>query len=241
MHIETPGERSSELVAALADVWERSVRATHDFLAEDDIVGLRPEAESGIAGVERLTVAYDGGAPCGFAGSQDGKLEMLFVAPEARGRGVGRALLAHAVEHAGVRTLDVNEQNPQAVGFYEHEGFVVAGRSPVHHRNHGRDGRQAGRQRGQQRPEQLGAGERQDEPELHEGGARRQERPAHGGPSELGPAPGLLPHGGGGGGGGDEAAGEPGEQQAALRADHPRCDVAGPADAGEGHHQEPDV
>ena len=129
MHIETPGERSSELVAALADVWERSVRATHDFLAEDDIVGLRPEAESGIAGVERLTVAYDGGAPCGFAGSQDGKLEMLFVAPEARGRGVGRALLAHAVEHAGVRTLDVNEQNPQAVGFYEHEGFVVAGRS----------------------------------------------------------------------------------------------------------------
>ena len=29
------------------------------------------------------------------------------------------------------RTLDVNEQNPQAVGFYEHEGFVVAGRSPV--------------------------------------------------------------------------------------------------------------
>ena len=120
MHIETPGERSSELVAALADVWERSVRATHDFLAEDDIVGLRPEAESGIAGVERLTVAYDGGAPCGFAGSQDGKLEMLFVAP-----------LAHAVEHARVRTLDVNEQNPQAVGFYEHEGFVVAGRSPV--------------------------------------------------------------------------------------------------------------
>ena len=128
---ETPGERSSELVAALVDVWERSVRATHDFLAEDDIVGLRPEAESGIAGVERLTVAYDGGAPCGFAGSQDGKLEMLFVAPEVRGRGVGRALLAHAVEHAGVRTLDVNEQNPQAVGFYEHEGFVVAGRSPV--------------------------------------------------------------------------------------------------------------
>ena len=58
-------------------------------------------------------------------------LGVLFVAPEARGRGVGRALLAHAVEHARVRTLDVNEQNPQAVGFYEHEGFVVAGRSPV--------------------------------------------------------------------------------------------------------------
>ena len=32
-------------------------------------------------------------------------LGVLFVAPEARGRGVGRALLAHAVEHARVRTL----------------------------------------------------------------------------------------------------------------------------------------
>ena len=80
------------------------------------------------AGIERDAVSY---THLGFAGSQDGKLEMLFVAPEVRGRGVGRALLAHAVEHAGVRTLDVNEQNPQAVGFYEHEGFVVAGRSPV--------------------------------------------------------------------------------------------------------------
>ena len=48
-----------------------------------------------------------------------------------RGGGVGRALLAYAVEHWDARTLDVNEQNPQAAGFYEHMGFVVEGRSPV--------------------------------------------------------------------------------------------------------------
>ena len=130
MHIETPSERPPELVAALVDVWERSVRATHDFLAEDDVAGLRPEVGPGVAGVAALAVAVaDAGAPCGFAGVQDGKLEMLFVAPEARGRGVGRALLAHAVERCGATTLDVNEQNPQASGFYEHEGYVVEGRS----------------------------------------------------------------------------------------------------------------
>ena len=131
MHIETPAERTPELVAALTDVWERSVRATHDFLSEEDVAELRPEVGPAIEGVAALAVAYADGAPCGFAGVQDGKLEMLFVAPEARGRGAGRALLAHAVECEGATTLDVNEQNPQALGFYEHAGFRVEGRSPL--------------------------------------------------------------------------------------------------------------
>ena len=131
MHIETPAERTPDLVAALTDVWEGSVRATHDFLVEDDIVGLRPEAAAGIEHVAALAVAYVDGAPCGFAGVQDGHLEMLFIAPESRGCGVGRALLAHAIEHEGAVTLDVNEQNAQAVGFYEHEGFAVESRSPL--------------------------------------------------------------------------------------------------------------
>ncbi|OUO90929.1 GNAT family N-acetyltransferase [Gordonibacter sp. An230] len=132
MRIETPEERSGELVAALVDIWERSVRATHDFLSEGDVALLRPEVGPGVEGVAALAVAYgDDGAPCGFAGVQDGKLEMLFVAPEIRGHGVGSALLSLAVERFGVETLDVNEQNPQAVGFYEHEGFVVVDRSPV--------------------------------------------------------------------------------------------------------------
>lgn len=135
MRIETPAERTPALVETLVDVWERSVRATHDFLSEDDIAGLRPEVGPGIVGVATLAVAVadDGavcnGEPCGFAGVQDGKLEMLFVAPEARGHGVGRALLAYAVERCNATTLDVNEQNPQAIGFYEHEGFAVVGRS----------------------------------------------------------------------------------------------------------------
>ena len=136
LRIEEPTKRPAELVEALAEVWEASVRATHGFLAEDDIVGMRPEVRAGLAGVAALALAREGddagaaaGAPVGFAGVEDGKLEMLFVAPEARGRGVGSALLAHAVHELGARALDVNEQNPQAVGFYRHEGFTVTGRS----------------------------------------------------------------------------------------------------------------
>lgn len=42
-----------------------------------------------------------------------------------RSRGLGRRLMTPAAERYGVRELTVNEQNPQAVGFYEHLGFSV--------------------------------------------------------------------------------------------------------------------
>lgn len=59
------------------------------------------------------------------------KLEMLFVAPDARGGGVGRQLVAHAIGQCGATMVDVNEQNEQAVGFYRKMGFVETGRSPL--------------------------------------------------------------------------------------------------------------
>lgn len=123
-----PARRDDELVEALAEVWERSVRATHAFLAEEDVVGMRPEVREGLRGIPLLAVAFAGETPLGFAGVAEGKLEMLFVDAAARGKGIGAALLRYAVERWGADRLDVNEQNPQARGFYEHEGFHVAGR-----------------------------------------------------------------------------------------------------------------
>ena len=53
-----PQGRAPELVGRLAQVWERSVRATHGFLSEDDIAGLLPEVASCLAAVGRLAVAW---------------------------------------------------------------------------------------------------------------------------------------------------------------------------------------
>ena len=63
-----------------------------------------------------------------FAGVAGDMLEMLFVAPGARGKGFGRQLVNYVTRHCGVRRVDVNEQNPQAAGFYERMGFRTAGR-----------------------------------------------------------------------------------------------------------------
>ena len=48
---------------------------------------------------------------------------MLFLSPEVRGKGLGKQLLQYGIETYNIQELTVNEQNPQAVGFYEHMGF----------------------------------------------------------------------------------------------------------------------
>ena len=77
-------------------------------------------------GVE-LVCVEDEGCIVGFIGMADGKIEMLFVDAERRGKGIGGVLMDHALRH-GVTSVDVNEQNRAALGFYESRGFKVSGR-----------------------------------------------------------------------------------------------------------------
>ena len=48
---------------------------------------------------------------------------MLFLLPAERGKGIGRKLVQYGILNYGIREVTVNEQNPQAVGFYKHLGF----------------------------------------------------------------------------------------------------------------------
>lgn len=110
-------------------VWRRSVAATHDFLTATDREEIAAAmADRYLPGVD-LWAAERDGRVLGFSGTGSGRLEMLFVDADARGGGVGTALLEHAVEHLGVTEVDVNEQNEQAAGFYARHGFTVVGRS----------------------------------------------------------------------------------------------------------------
>lgn len=111
-------------------LWEASVRATHDFLTEEDIDYFRPLILNEFLNAVELRCARNSeGAILGFTGVADGNIEMLFIHPGRRGEGIGKTLLLHAIREMNAVRVDVNEQNPQAVGFYEHMGFHCVGRS----------------------------------------------------------------------------------------------------------------
>lgn len=77
-----------------------------------------------IENVEYLIIAEkEFGEPVAFMGIDSNRLEMLFLSPEVRGKGLGKQLLQYGIETYNIQELTVNEQNPQAVGFYEHMGF----------------------------------------------------------------------------------------------------------------------
>lgn len=118
----------------LLRLWERSVRATHTFLAESDIDDLRPQVAEVLASdaVAWWVLASPGDMPIGFLGFVAPGIEALFIDPDHFRRGAGRRLVAHAQALARrTLTVDVNEQNPGAVRFYEALGFRVIGRSPT--------------------------------------------------------------------------------------------------------------
>lgn len=115
----------------LVEIWRSAVDATHHFLAEDDRAEIEEHLAPDYLPQVNLVVAERDGVAVGFAGTAERNLEMLFVDAAERGRGVGTTLLAHAVAQHRVVSVDVNEQNGQAVEFYQRRGFGVVDRSEV--------------------------------------------------------------------------------------------------------------
>ena len=115
----------------VVEVWEASVRATHHFVEDSDIEIFRPLVRGELPNIDLACVRDEKGAVAGFIGIAERKIEMLFIHPDWRGQGSGRRLIKYAVEEFGATTLDVNEQNDQALGFYLRMGFEVIGRSEL--------------------------------------------------------------------------------------------------------------
>jgi putative acetyltransferase len=116
----------------VVEVWDASVRATHHFLPEEDIAYFKPLILLVyLKAVDLRCVRNEYHSIIGFLGVAEEKIEMLFLRPDAIGQGIGKMLVEYAIKEMHVTKVDVNEQNPQAVGFYEHLGFKMVNRSAL--------------------------------------------------------------------------------------------------------------
>ena len=126
MKILEVADRTPDLINQLWEVWEKSVRATHLFLSDREIKNIKEYVPQALNGIAHLMIdAGEAGRAVAFMGIEDGTLEMLFISPEERGKGLGKRLIEYGIESYSVERLAVNEQNPQAKKFYEHMGFHV--------------------------------------------------------------------------------------------------------------------
>lgn len=126
MKIVLVKERTPLLIEQLLKVWENSVRTTHLFLSDNEIKNIKKYVPKALKDISYLIVAEDeNNSPVAFMGAANQKLEMLFISSEERKKGLGKKLLQYGIENYSIKELAVNEQNPDAKGFYEHMGFQV--------------------------------------------------------------------------------------------------------------------
>lgn len=104
-------------------IWEQSVLATHHFLTPTDFEEIKELVNNiNFNDFQVYCLANENGVS-GFIGVAGQKIEMLFLAPQYFGQGLGQRLLNFAVKELQADKLDVNEQNAKALKFYQKSGF----------------------------------------------------------------------------------------------------------------------
>ena len=113
----------------MVTVWEKSVRATHDFLTPADVDYYKEIVVKIDFSFFQVFCLTQEDNVLGFIGIVDNKIEMLFLSPEYIGQGLGKTLVNFAVNILKADKVDVNEQNNNAVKFYSKFGFVAYDRT----------------------------------------------------------------------------------------------------------------
>jgi GNAT superfamily N-acetyltransferase len=139
VRVRAASEEDVPLILSFINELAEYERLSHEVVATEEalrehLFGERPVAE--------VVIAEDGGEPAGFAlffhsfstflGRPGIYLEDLYVRPEFRGRGIGRALLvrlARLAKERGCGRLEwsVLDWNEPAIGFYKDLGASPVG------------------------------------------------------------------------------------------------------------------
>lgn len=114
----------------ILELWEKSVRHTHDFLAEEDIQFYKHVIPEYLDNVH-LDLWKDEQHIIGFSGTSEDELVMLFLDPDFIGKQYGHKILLELIAAESIKKIDVNTQNEPAKSFYLNHGFEIASEDAV--------------------------------------------------------------------------------------------------------------
>lgn len=117
--------------SALTALWERSVRKTHHFLQEQDLVFYRDKIyHEYLHAVILYCIRGPEKNALGFIGLDNHEISMLFIEPQYFGCGIGVALVDFAIKTKHIDTVAVNAENTAALKFYQKMGFTIVAHQP---------------------------------------------------------------------------------------------------------------
>jgi ribosomal protein S18 acetylase RimI-like enzyme len=115
-------EASTDL-EKLSAIWFEASLLAHPFIGEERLREQRILIETKYLPDAETWVACRDDEPVGFVSLLGQFIGGLFVAPGQQGHGIGRTLVAHALELKGELVLEVYTSNGQALAFYQSLGF----------------------------------------------------------------------------------------------------------------------
>ncbi|WP_306006988.1 GNAT family N-acetyltransferase [Aquicoccus porphyridii] len=115
----------------LSDIWFDASMKAHPFIGEPRLIEQRQLIEKEYLPKAETWVADHNGKAVGFISLLDSFIGGIFIAPDRQGMGVGRKLVAHALDRKGELSLEVYTANEQAMRFYASIGFQELSRRDV--------------------------------------------------------------------------------------------------------------
>lgn len=112
----------------LSRIWLDASLLAHPFIGTQRLREQQRLIEDTYLPLSETFVAAQAGNPVGFISLLDNFIGGLFVAPAQQGKGIGRRLIAHALDLKGELSLEVYTANEQAMRFYRSLGFLEVSR-----------------------------------------------------------------------------------------------------------------
>ncbi|WP_323008809.1 GNAT family N-acetyltransferase [Paracoccus sp. (in: a-proteobacteria)] len=118
-------------IEKLSSIWFEASLKAHPFIGEPRLLEQRRVIEEKYFPKAETWVACHAGEAIGFISLLGNFIGGIFIAPDRQGMGVGRKLIAHALDRKGELSLEVYTANEQAVRFYTSLGFREVSRRDV--------------------------------------------------------------------------------------------------------------